>query len=78
MTVAQLIAILKRHDGNRIVVLSADEEGNGFKPLGAIDAMVYNDEDDAVGYSEITPQLSEAGYGFDDLIEGEPAVILWP
>lgn len=49
MTVKQLIDLLKKEKQDKEVILSRDEEGNGFEPIdesfGAENMTSYNDND---------------------------------
>ncbi len=82
MTVKELIEELEKLDGERIVVLSKDGEGNGFSPLSDIDCSVYTSETTWCGevhIEELTPELRKQGYTEDDVREdGQKAVVLWP
>jgi len=82
MTVKELIEELKELDGERIVVLSKDGEGNGFSPLADVECAAYTSENTWSGevhIEELTPELIEQGYTEDDVREdGEKAVVLWP
>ena len=76
MTVRELIELLQQEDGERIVVLSRDEEGNGFQPLVDVATAAYRDGD--TGIEELTEELREQGYSEEDVMKGTPAVVLWP
>ena len=77
--VKDLIKELNRLDKEAIVVLSRDEEGNGFSPLAQIDPyQVYNDENREVGYDNLDEALINVGYKEEDLITGEKCLILYP
>ena len=41
MTIKALIAELKKHDPNRVVVMSSDGEGNNYSPLSSIHPVFY-------------------------------------
>ena len=61
--------------------MAKDSEGNSYSPLSSYWSGVYRPDttySGEVGYGELTPELEEAGYGEDDIIEGEKAVILCP
>ncbi len=70
-------------NGERVVVMSCDSEGNGYSPLAEVatdrayrESNAYSGE---VGYEQLTPQQREAGYGEEDCItDGMPAAVLWP
>jgi len=76
ITVAQLIEDLKLQDPSRIVVLSKDAEGNNYAPLHAIDTASYSDGE--IGLEKLTKEDEESGYTEEDVVEGKPAVVLWP
>jgi hypothetical protein len=77
MTVRQLVEILMKDDPDRIVILSRDQEGNGFSPLRSFEACKYNDGE--VGLEELTPELEAAGYSDEDVMHGgKKALCLWP
>lgn len=81
MNVGQLIDQLQELDPSLLVVMSCDEEGNGFGEVREVqsDNRIFNDEDDgSVGYAALTPELEESGYTEDDIYEGAPCVVLWP
>ncbi len=81
MTVKELISELKKVDGDRIVIMSSDVEGNSHSPLSEIWEGVYSPNtkwSGDVGFSKLTPELKTLGYSEDDIIEGEKALILSP
>ena len=79
MTVYELRQLLKGVDDNRIVVMSRDEEGNGFSPLVELDdSQVYDSTWGELHYPELTEELEAAGYGEGDIGDGEPCLVLWP
>lgn len=78
MTVKQLIKELKKFDENRVVVLSRDQEGNGFEELYGVFTGAYNKKNRNFGLEELTPELKEQGYSKEDIVKGKPAVVLWP
>jgi hypothetical protein len=82
MKVKELIKQLQECNQNAIVVMSSDGEGNNYSPLADIDTecnykadTTYSGE---VGLRELTPEYIEAGYGEDDILDGKPAVVLYP
>lgn len=77
-TVKDLITILKSIENkDRVIILSRDEEGNGFAPLAELWASAYKDGD--VGIEELTQKLEEQGYSEEDVIKnGQPCVVFWP
>ena len=82
MKVKNLIEQLQHEDPEALVVMAKDSEGNGYSPLSDYWVGAYRPESTysgEVGYSELTSELKEAGYGEDDIItDGEKAVILCP
>jgi len=82
MTVKELIEELKELDGDRIVIMSKDGEGNGFSPLADVECSAYIADttwSGEVHIEELTPGLIEKGYTEDDVREdGKKAVVLWP
>lgn len=82
MTVKELKKILKGIDDDRIVILQKDAEGNGYSPLAGLDDECNYRADSTwsgdVGYEKLTPELEERGYSEDDIVDGAPALILYP
>lgn len=85
MKVKDLIKLLQGYDGESIVIMSQDEEGNGYSPLANIstcnDVTVYvanNSWSGEVGLAELTDELRDVGYGEDDVLDGVPCIVLWP
>lgn len=76
MNVRELIEELQAVDGDRIVVMSGDQEGNGYSPLGSIWECVYSDGE--VGLETLTEDDIKHGYSEEDVKDGKPAVCLWP
>lgn len=80
MRVKELIKRLKIEDPEAEVVLSRDEEGNGFCPLSAIeDNRVYIEGE--IYLETLTEDLIKYGYTKEDVYEGDNAVraiVLWP
>lgn len=77
MKVKELIEELKKLDPEKLVVMSSDGEGNSYDVLYQIDDdSMYKDNE--VGLAKLTPELEEEGYSEDDVIEGEPCIILYP
>ena len=81
MTVKELIEELQKVDQNRIVIMSKDAEGNSYSPYrqfweGAYKAETtwYGD----VGLETLTKEDEEQGYTEEDVLDGEPAIILCP
>lgn len=82
MTVKELIEQLKQCDPKAIVVMSSDGEGNSFSPLADVDdSHVYQADSTwsgEIGFKELTEELKEDGYTEEDLLDGEPCVVVWP
>ncbi len=78
MTVRDLIQQLQTLDGSSLVVLSRDEEGNGFAPLRVVDeCMKYKDGE--TGLEELTAEDVGAGFTDDDVMRGgDKAIVLYP
>ena len=84
MKVKDLKKLLKNFDNNDEVILSRDEEGNGYSPLDDVVAMVYVGNTRCSGdvyIKEITGNLEVAVYSEDDLYhgkDGQNAIVLYP
>jgi len=65
MKVKELIQQLQTLDQNALVILSMDEEGNGFRPLFQVDSGFFN---------QYTSEFGGEAEGSED----KPAVLLWP
>lgn len=75
MTVRELIAELRKYDGDYMVVMSTDSEGNWFNPMWQAEGGVYHtgdhtfyDGEDQEDNPDLPGKLSEF----------ENAVCLWP
>ena len=78
MKVKELIEELSKLDPEALVVLSRDEEGNGYSELADI-ASNYKFNGEDIGHAKLTPKLKKQGYTEEDVMEaGDPCVILWP
>lgn len=78
MTVKELIKELKKLDGDRLVVISSDEEGNSFNEFYSLETASYDKDAKEIGLEKLTEEDIEAGYGEEDVKEGVPCVVLWP
>ena len=79
ITVGELIALLQQENPKRVVVMSRDEEGNGFMPLHAVETCAFNEDDGDVGIEKLNESLVEAGYTEEDIMTGgKPAILLVP
>ncbi len=86
MTVTELIAELQKHDGDRVVIVQKDAEGNGFSPLDEVEGSncAYVPETTWSGewkLQELTDDLRAEGWSEDDVAEdgdAQPAIFLCP
>ena len=81
VTVKQLIEELQKQDPGRVVILQKDSEGNGYSPLAALEPLSYLAEttwSGEVGLEVLTDALREDGYGEEDVLDGMPALVLFP
>lgn len=78
MTVKELIKELKKLDGNRLVVISSDSEGNSFNEFYSYSTASYDKGAREIGLEELTEELKNDGYSEEDVKEGVPCVVLWP
>ena len=79
MKVKELIKILSEYDGDNLVVLAKDKDGNGFNCLQCVEEMGYDQQNKEIWYLTLTPSLLKAGFGSEDVREdATPAVVLWP
>lgn len=81
MTVKELKEALEGIDESRIVIMSSDGEGNSYSPLSDISDGAYEAESTwsgTMGLEKLTKELKEEGYSEEDVIDGEPAICLWP
>jgi hypothetical protein len=80
MKIKKLINILQKMDGERLVVVSKDAEGNGYHPLRRVDDDYnYDVREEKVGLASLTDEDIAAGYCEEDTLpDGEPCVVFWP
>lgn len=79
ITVTQLIQLLSQEDGNRVVLISSDPEGNGFAPLiTPFEFCSYSEAGGCIGLEVLTPELEQQGYTDEDVVQGIPALCLYP
>jgi hypothetical protein len=74
MKVKDLIKKLQKEDPNRLVVLSGDSEGNSHYELNSYWLGSYKDGE--VGLEKLTKRDLDEGYGEDDVVKGQKALIL--
>ena len=78
MTVKELMDILATCNPTDKVLVAKDAEGNGYHELEDC-STDYNCELDGYGYEIGLKSLdNHPGYGEEDLLNGEPCVVLWP
>ena len=80
MKVKDLLVVLNDIEDKEIpVVLSRDEEGNGFSYLSACEFYMFNDESNEIGLIELTEELIKKQYTEEDVMEnGVKSLVLWP
>lgn len=81
LTVAALIKALQSADPNLIVILSRDEEGNGYLPLYESGVSLTNHvytQDGEIKIAALTPSLRKQRYTQEDVGKGIPCIILYP
>lgn len=81
MRVKDLIRRLELADPDDIVILSGDQEGNYFNPLGTVSALEFNAEPPhytEIGLRKLTRADIRLGWSEDDVMDGPPCVVLWP
>ena len=84
MKVSELIEQLQNEDGNRIVVLSSDGEGNNHSPVSGLETASYvalSTYHGDIYPEEITPEMRERGWDDGDLhhgLSGVAALIITP
>lgn len=83
MKVKELIKLLAEENQEAEVIMSSDGEGNSYSPfycLGDVDTYKADSTwSGDMGYSKLTKELKDAGYGDGDIItDGKPAVLLCP
>ena len=82
MKIKQLIKILEKMDGDRIVILQKDGEGNGFSPLaGADDNTQYLPDSTysgEIGIEKLSKIDKKKGFTEADVMKGKKSVVLFP
>jgi hypothetical protein len=81
MIVKELIKLLQEQNQDAIVVMAKDAEGNSYSPISSLWGGAYLPDSTwsgTAGLLTLTAEDIEAGYGEDDLVDGDPAVILCP
>ena len=76
MLVKELIEILEEFEESDLVVLSNDEEGNGYRKLEQVDLLSYYDGE--VGIRKLTANLKTQGYSDEDVLDyGENCAVFY-
>ena len=81
MNVAQLMDILSTCEPTDLVVMSRDQEGNGYLPLRVVDDNCRYDEDEGeIGLRFLDRSLIKQGYSEEDVMSdrGVNCVTFWP
>lgn len=82
MTVKELIELLSKEDGDRLVVMSCDAEGNSKSPLEEFVTCAYKADSTysgETGLEELTDELIDRGYSKEDVItDGIKALCFYP
>ena len=84
MTLGEFREQTKDFDGEMLVVLSKDSEGNSYSPLANVGEMIYVPETMWYGEvypSKLTQELKNSGCTEEDLYHGDngkKAIVLWP
>ena len=80
MTVRELISVLETCPQEAIVIMSSDSEGNGYSELFEIadDNNTWDAENEETGIGELNAGLIERGFREEDIVEGQPAIVLYP
>ena len=79
ITVKDLIELLQRFDGDRVVIMQRDLNWADYSPLsnvrgnGSWDAVEYE-----YGYETMPVELQHTGLSEEDLVNGIPAIVLLP
>lgn len=79
MTVKELMATLSTLDQDAVVIMQKDPEGNGYSPCSGIGGNgAWNKSDHEYGYATLTANLEKSGFTKEDIVNGVPAVVMWP
>jgi len=83
MTVGELKEELGKYPDDILVVLSKDEEGNGFSLVYQIDGIGYYVQESDCQGGELYPSTEagiKEGWGEDYVqpTDGKPCIVLWP
>ena len=77
--VKELIKALQKEDGDRIVIVASDPEGNHTRPLGCLTSGCWTGGGD-IYIEKLTPRLEKAGFTENEVgsADAKPALVLWP
>lgn len=82
MKVSELREMIKNWDDDLDILISSDEEGNGFADFADVTVgMGYINDcgDIEIHYLELTPEMEEGGYTDEDVrTNAKPCIIFWP
>lgn len=74
MKTEELIEELKKYPGREVII--AEVECNYFNPLRYIKTGAYDDAEHSYGIEKLTESLRQEGYGYEDIVDGKPALLL--
>jgi hypothetical protein len=78
MKVKELIKELEQYDQELEVILSSDEEGNGYSPLSGIEGNLvyepYSKYRGEIHIDVLTEELKEAGFSEEDQYDGDDGI----
>lgn len=80
MKVKELIKLLGKANPDAVVIMSKDSEGNRFSELCEVVTENYgwDEQNKDVGIAKLTDEHKKAGYKKDNVMDGIPAILLWP
>ena len=82
MTVRELIELLKQVENqDRVVIVSGDSEGNRYSPLDGISLAAYVADSTwsgECGMEALTEEDAAGGYTEEDIVDGDPCIVLCP
>ncbi len=81
MKVKELIEILQKENPNDLVILQKDGEGNGFSPCAGYWTGSYKSDTSwsgEVGLRSLTDHDRNQGYSEEDVVDGQPSIVLYP
>lgn len=80
MKLREFIALFDEEDMDREVLVSTDNEGNGYRKFSGYGINSYDDSNQynlEIGLEELTPELKKQGYSEEDVLEGKPCIVLY-